>query len=115
MYEAIEAGAIPVFEANAGGKRRLVDNLPPEYLTSGMLVVEDWKSAPAKMLELWGDPVALAERQQRLGEWYRGFMTAKLREIESQSMANVTVQQRDQRIDKPSEAVVKRSNVQGVS
>ena len=40
---------------------------------------------------------------------------AKLREIESQSMANVTVQQRDQRIDKPSEAVVKRSNVQGVS
>lgn len=78
LYEAIEAGAIPVLEDTAVAR----STLPPEYFSSGMLFVTDWADAPEAMLASLADPAAVTARQTALVAWYERFMRDKLREIE---------------------------------
>lgn len=66
LYEAMESNTIPVLE-NKGGY--LADKLPPEYLESPMLFVDEWADAPRAMAALAADPSALDERQRRLKAW----------------------------------------------
>lgn len=79
IYEAIESGAIPVMELKDG---YLAQHLPSEYLSSPMLFVDRWDHVLMHMRELWDTPEALKARQVALLKWYKGFMQAKVRELE---------------------------------
>ena len=81
IYEAIESGSIPVMELKDG---YLAQHLPPEYINSPMLLVENWSDVLAEMLKLWNDPPALLKRQQALIAWYDGYMQDKLAELENE-------------------------------
>lgn len=62
----MESGTIPVIE-NKGGY--LVHKLPPEYLTSPMLFVDEWDDAARVIARLISDKAAIDQRQQELKEW----------------------------------------------
>jgi hypothetical protein len=78
IYEAIEAGAIPVMEMT----EQIQQKFPPEYFESGMLFVKSWEDAPKEMASLAEDKLAIAALQAKLLNWYKGFMSRKLVEIE---------------------------------
>ena len=78
IYEAIEAGAIPVMEMTD----QIKNKFPSDYFESGMLFVKSWKDAPTEMAELTNDKAAITALQKRLMNWYKAFMTTKLVEIE---------------------------------
>jgi hypothetical protein len=65
----MESNTIPVLE-NKGGY--LAEKLPPEYLESPMLFVDEWADAPRAMAALAADPSALDERQRQLKAWWEG-------------------------------------------
>ena len=80
IYEALEAGSIPVLELHGDYLRT---KLPPEYfVSSGLLFVESWSDAPAAMQKLVMDQAALDARQQQISKWYTGYMRSKVDEIE---------------------------------
>jgi hypothetical protein len=79
IYEAIEAGAIPVMDLQDG---YLAQHLPPAYLESPMLLLNGWDTVVDEMVKLWKDPVALHKRQQRLLSWYEQYMRSKMIELE---------------------------------
>lgn len=78
IYEAIEAGAIPVMEMTP----KIRSKFPATYFDSGMLFVQKWDDVPADMLALTKDAATIRARQQRVQEWYKTFMAGKLVEIE---------------------------------
>lgn len=78
IYEAIEAGAIPVLEMAP----KIRGKFPATYFDSGMLFVEKWDNIPAEMLALTKDAATLLRRQQRIQDWYKSFMAGKLIELE---------------------------------
>jgi hypothetical protein len=79
LYEAMEAGAIPVMELRG---EYLRTKLPPDYFESGIMFVDNWEMAPEAMVTLGADLAALDERQKKLRGWYATYMASKLREIE---------------------------------
>lgn len=79
IYEAIEAGAIPVMDLKDG---YLAQHLPAPYLDSPILLLNGWDTVVDEMTRLWQDPKALLERQQKLLRWYDEFMRNKMLEIE---------------------------------
>lgn len=80
LYEAIEAGAIPVFE---NPDSYLNDKMPPEYLASPMVFVTAWDKASEVMLQLQNDPVALQARQTALIQWYDRYMRGFFNDLEA--------------------------------
>lgn len=80
IYEAIEAGAIPVMDLKEG---YLAQHLPAEYLTSPMLLLNGWDTVVDEMVKLWKNPSKLRDRQQNLLRWYDNYMRTKVREIET--------------------------------
>lgn len=79
MYEAIEAGAIPVIELDSYAK----SHLPPHYLISPMLFVDTWEEAPAAMMALYSNTTALLARQKAVMVWYDKLMTGVVGHLES--------------------------------
>lgn len=80
IYEAIEAGAIPVLENR---DKYLRTKLPPEYFeNSGLLFVDSWADAPGVMHRLVSKGDDLDQRQRRLLRWYALYMRSKVDEIE---------------------------------
>ncbi|KAL3764803.1 hypothetical protein ACHAWU_006220 [Discostella pseudostelligera] len=87
MYEAIEAGSIPVFVK--GDLYITEQNMNHPCLEA----LHHWYDAPVLVLDAWdeifpiverllGDLVALDEIQKKLGVWYDGFMRRVVREFE---------------------------------
>ena len=62
----MESNTIPVIENKDG---YLATKLPPEYLASPMLIVDDWADAPRLIAQLANDPAALDARQRALTAW----------------------------------------------
>jgi 23S rRNA A2030 N6-methylase RlmJ len=80
IYEAIEAGAIPVLEDRDGYLRM---KLPPEYFkNSGLLFVDSWDDAPTAMQQLVTNTKGLDRRQQTVSQWYAVYMRSRMDEIE---------------------------------
>lgn len=79
LYEALEAGAIPVVSIIPGYTR---DHLPPEYFDSPMLFVNTWAEAVPEMIKLSADKAALAKRGKDMMEWYDNFMRDTVRGME---------------------------------
>ena len=79
LYEAMEAGAIPVMELRG---EYLRTKLPADYFQSGILFVDNWEMVPEAMAKLGADVAALDDRQKKLRDWYAMYMASKLREIE---------------------------------
>ena len=79
IYETLEAGAIPVLARDSGD---LETHVPPEYLESPMLILDDWEDALETMAALTQNATVLDKRQADMQRWYHDFMTAKAQEIE---------------------------------
>lgn len=79
IYEAIEAGAIPVLSHDEGFLR---EHMPPEYLSSPMLLLERWEDLVDAMVKLSASPEALDQRQKELRTWYDDYMRGRARRIE---------------------------------
>ena len=85
IYEAIESGSIPVMELHSTKVHGYLEqHLPPEYITSPMLLLDSWSDVVPEMLKLWRDPEALRKRQKDLLEWYDHFMRNKMVELEDE-------------------------------
>jgi hypothetical protein len=86
MYEAIESGSIPIIamegDCPGGCPNYAAERLPPEYLTSPMVVVQNWDDVVAKLHDLESNHTALLERQAALQRWYVDYMHNKIVEIE---------------------------------
>jgi hypothetical protein len=79
IYEALEAGAIPVLSYEAG---YLAQHMPKEYLESPMLILNSWESLVDEMLAVLSDPVKLDARQQAAMRWYQDYMQDRARRVE---------------------------------
>lgn len=79
MYEAIEAGAIPVLslEGLAPGTY-----LPQAYYDSPMLVVDRWGDLWKHIDPLLDDLAALDQRQKELQQWYKVYLKQQVRQLE---------------------------------
>eukprot|EP00051_Salpingoeca_urceolata_P000682 m.35301 g.35301 ORF g.35301 m.35301 type:complete len:544 (-) comp10911_c0_seq2:62-1693(-) len=79
IYEAIEAGSIPVVERDG---QYAVEHLPPAYFSSPIVFVETWDDLPALLPTL--DP---KQRQIDLMQWYERYMADKVGELEALLLA----------------------------
>eukprot|EP00729_Bicosta_minor_P003784 gene3784-1819_t len=86
FYEAIESGSIPIIAMEGycpgGCPTYATERLPPEYITSPIIVVQDWEDVVDKMHELESNQTALLERQAALQRWYADYMHSKILEME---------------------------------
>eukprot|EP00039_Didymoeca_costata_P024034 m.9046 g.9046 ORF g.9046 m.9046 type:complete len:610 (+) comp3998_c0_seq1:232-2061(+) len=86
FYEAIESGSIPIVAMEGscpgGCPGYAKERLPPEYLSSPIVVIQDWDEVVDKMLELEKQPEKLLERQTQLKKWYTEYMHNKITEME---------------------------------
>lgn len=80
IYEAIEAGAIPILSHDEGF---LKDHMPPEYLASPMLILDQWEDLVGAMVALNKDPAALDQRQADMKRWYEDYMRGRAQRIEA--------------------------------
>eukprot|EP00051_Salpingoeca_urceolata_P005781 m.77130 g.77130 ORF g.77130 m.77130 type:complete len:462 (+) comp14537_c1_seq3:3177-4562(+) len=80
LYEAMEAGSIPVIELQDGYAR---EHLPPPYFKSPMVFVERWDDAPETMARLAADPMRINQRQREVMAWYKAFMGSVTTAIEA--------------------------------
>eukprot|EP00911_Craspedida_sp_UC1_P002860 UC1_evm1s2094 len=79
IYEAIEAGAIPVLELNGD---YLKDHLPPEYFESPILFLDKWEDLMPTLRDLMRDEKRLRQRQLDLLDWYDRYMRWQVRRME---------------------------------
>lgn len=85
LYEAMEAGSIPIIEL-AGGYAR--QHLPPAYFESPMLFVEAWEQAPEVMFNLAINSSELDRRQQQVMAWYHQYMMTVVASLEQVILAH---------------------------
>ena len=79
IYEALEAGAIPIIELANGYAR---DHLPPDYMDSPMIFIESWSEVPEKMASLFSDPSAINAKQKAVQAWYDTTMRTTVKKLE---------------------------------
>jgi hypothetical protein len=79
IYEAIEAGAIPIIELADGYAR---DHLPPEYLLSPIIFIESWSEAPEMMATLFSNPSEINAKQKAVQAWYDSTMRETVKALE---------------------------------
>jgi hypothetical protein len=59
------------------------EHLPPAFFDSPILFVETWADAPAAMLSLMKDPIALNARQKAVMAWYVQMMQGVVGQLET--------------------------------
>ena len=93
FYEAIESGSIPIIAKEGycpgGCPTYAEERLPPEYMTSPIIVVQNWEDVVDKMHELESNQTALLERQAALQRWYADYMHNKIFEMEEVLLAKM--------------------------
>ena len=86
FYEAIESGSIPIMAMEGhcpgGCPNYAAERLPAEYLQYPVVVIQDWDTLIATMIELESNQTALLQRQLDLRKWYQTFMHNKITEME---------------------------------
>ena len=63
-----------------------LERLPPEYMNSPMVFIDDWKNVAAVLMVLEKDMMAVLARQIALRQWYHSFMRNKILEVEKALM-----------------------------
>ncbi|KAL7532334.1 hypothetical protein ACHAXR_004566, partial [Thalassiosira sp. AJA248-18] len=83
MFEAVEAGSIPIFVKNDLyiKKKKCMDALHHWY-DAPILVLESWNDLYTTVERLMGDLEALDEMQVKLRTWYDEYMRKVIREFE---------------------------------
>lgn len=86
IYEACEAGSIPIVEdwKSEPGEKSCLNSLEP-FKVSGapFIYIKDWATLPDLISELIRDPEELMMRQIKLMEWYRAFTTRTITDFEN--------------------------------
>ena len=84
IFEAIEAGSIPIVARDAEYRRHSCGDAFAPIIKSGapLVFVDDWVMLYNEIRNLVKSPEMLAERQRRLREWYEGFMRGVAARVE---------------------------------
>jgi len=75
IFEAVEAGSIPVIALNEGYKRHACEDSFAPFLKTGapFVVLNDWKELPEVLESLISNPEELMKRQESLLQWNKRF------------------------------------------
>ena len=86
MYEACEAGSIPIVEdwEPAAGEKGCRGSLTPfKNSNAPFLYIKDWATLPGLIEEQMKDPGAIIQRQIKLLEWYSTFKMNYITDFEN--------------------------------
>uniref|UniRef100_A0A7S1XDT6 RXYLT1 C-terminal domain-containing protein n=2 Tax=Compsopogon caeruleus TaxID=31354 RepID=A0A7S1XDT6_9RHOD len=84
IFEAIEAGSIPVIALDQAYLSHACGDPLWRYRETGspIIFIDRWQDIPRVLRELISNPAALANRQEAVVKWYREFMKRRMRAME---------------------------------
>lgn len=83
LYEAVEAGSIPVISLDTHYKEHKCKDSLSHWLDSPIIIVDSWNEVIATLQKLLEDPDALDMRQADLRAWYRQYMSMAVQNFET--------------------------------
>jgi len=83
LYEAVEAGSIPVISLDKDYRQHKCKDSLSHWLYSPVVIVESWNEVIPTMQKLLEEPEALDKRQEDLRVWYEQFMRSAVHDFES--------------------------------
>jgi len=82
MFEAIEAGSIPVLVLDGEYRNHKCGDALKLYREAPMIWLDSWADWPETLETLWNNPESLNRRQKALMSWYDTFMQTTMRTFE---------------------------------
>jgi len=83
LYEAVEAGSIPVISLDKDYKEHKCKNSLSHWLDSPIIIIESWNEVIPTLQKLLEDPEALDMRQADLRVWYNQYISSAAKEFET--------------------------------
>ena len=83
LYEAVEAGSIPVISLDKDYKEHKCKDSLSHWLDSPIIIIESWNEVIPTLQKLLEDPEALDMRQADLRVWYNQYISSAVQEFET--------------------------------
>ena len=83
LYEAVEAGSIPVVSLDKDYRKHECKDSLSHWLDSPIVIINSWDEVFPTLQNLLEDPKALDKRQADLRVWYDHFMSSAVQDFES--------------------------------
>ena len=83
LYEAVEAGSIPVISLDTDYKQHKCKDSLSHWLDSPIVIVESWSEVIPTLQKLLEEPEVLDMRQADLRAWYNQYMSSAVYDFES--------------------------------